>query len=219
MALSTYADLTAAIVRWQENDGTEFDVAMDDMIRLAEAMLGRLLDLELFNAQVTGTLVAGTPTISFPSTLADIDRIEITVSGAIVQLLPRDASFIRMYWPTAATQGQPRYFGILGAQGSDTVLLGPTPDSAYAYTLHGPARPDSLVDTTSGTYLSNMHYDALFWATLMMAQIYEWGEGDARLAKLEEMFTSALPSAAAETYHARRSAYLKAAAKQQQAVP
>ena len=148
-----------------------------------------------------------------PDTTHRPELPEMDAALARMEALLRDLEDISVVADTSDPEGGPAWFEVRA------MLTEVATDSAYAYTLHGPARPDSLVDTTSGTYLSNMHYDALFWATLMMAQIFEFGEGDARLPKIEEMFTSALPSAAAETYHARRSSYLKAAAKQQQAVP
>ena len=109
--------------------------------------------------------------------------------GAGTWLIKKDQTYLteyvnRLYGPegdlaaTATAQdvtGFPKYYAMFGgATGtssttSGALYLAPTPDAAYMHRIYYDMVPKSLVDKTSGTYVSQYFPQGLLYATLVEA--------------------------------------------------
>lgn len=150
--MTTYTELVADMQEWNEDDSAEFVAAIPDIIARAEdRIFADIPKLRSFRTLETGTLVSGTAT--FDPTAADIRTIRslhITVSGSEAQLVRRTDTFIKDYWPDPSSTGQPKYFAEIN---ETTVLMAPTPDDAYPYTLRYTRRPTGLSSSNANTFL------------------------------------------------------------------
>lgn len=90
----------------------------------------------------TRNTVASTEAYGFPSDLAIIDDIVITVSGTRYRLKPVHHTWLNSVSLTTSATGQPGYY----AKHNRQFRLYPIPDAVYALKLYGVERFDALVD-------------------------------------------------------------------------
>jgi hypothetical protein len=131
-----YSTLTTNIKNFLEDDSTEFDASIDQIIGQAEAMIfQRLPNLPCFRFQHTGTLAVGTS--EYTITNARILRnVSVTVSSEVSYLNHRVDSYLRDYWPNSSTTGTPIMFSTKNAGSSDIVItLAPTPSATLSYAV------------------------------------------------------------------------------------
>jgi len=89
-------------------------------------------------------------------------------------LLNKDVNFIREAYPVSATGGLPKHYAY---EGATTLLIGPTPDSAYAAELRYGYYPESIVTATT-TWLGDDFDNALLNGCLVEAIRFMKGEQD-----------------------------------------
>ena len=89
-------------------------------------------------------------------------------------LLNKDVNFIREAHPVSATGGLPKHYAY---DGETTILLGPTPDSAYAVELRYGFSPESIV-TAATTWLGDDFDSALLNGALVEAARFMKAEAD-----------------------------------------
>jgi hypothetical protein len=168
--MSTYASLTQDIQDFAENDDTEFTTEIDGFILRAEERIFRETPfLPVFRAENTGTLTASTSTLTMPSGKRTIRSFSITVSSSEVFLQQRLDSYLKDVYSNAATEGQPKYY----AEKDDTTLLvGPTPDSNYSYTIWAHEQPTGLSSGNTTTWLSSNVEDVLLFAAMVEATAF-----------------------------------------------
>ena len=82
---------------------------------------------------------------------------------------------MREAYPLTSTTGVPRYYSLFD---NDTIILGPPPNSNYEVELHYFYEPQSIVESTSGTWLSENAETALLYGCLFEAYSYLKGESD-----------------------------------------
>ena len=170
MAL-TYTQLKAQIEAYTQNSGTTFVASEPNYVRNAENRIFRDVDLLDGRQVTTGSLVAGTATVTLPTGFLYPRYMKITVSSVDKGLLLKSPSFIRQVWPTAATQGEPKYYSISSAT---ALTLAATPDSTYAYTLGWYGNATSIV-TGSTSWLGDNAEDVLLYACLVEAYTFMKG--------------------------------------------
>ena len=168
--MSTYASLTQDIQDFAENDDSEFTGEIDGFILRAEEKLFReAAFLPVFRAENTGTLSASTATLTMPSGKRTIRSFSITVSSSEVFLQQRTDTYLQDMYPNSSTTGQPKYYA---EKDASTLLLGPTPNSNYAYTIRARELPTGLSSGNTTTWLSNNVEDVLLYACMIEASLF-----------------------------------------------
>ncbi len=172
----TLTTLKQSIQDWTENDETTFVNELDFFIKNAEERIFKLVDLDYFRKNVTGTMTASNKFLQKPSDYLATYSLSYVKDSANVFLLQKDVNFIQEYTANPATTGSPIYYASFDV---DNYIVAPTPDSSYAVELHYYYRPASLTTDDSGsTWISTNAPDALLYACLVEAYTFMKGEAD-----------------------------------------
>lgn len=163
------------------------DAQLAKFVQQAEQKIYLAVDLPVMVNKDTTAMVGSTATWTLPSGFLSVVSFAALDSGTYSYLLPKEESFIRAAYPTATTEGLPKHYAIVD---STTVLLGPTPDAAYAVDFQYRAYPESIV-TADTTYLGDEFDTALFNGALVEAIRENKGEEDMVLL-YEKQFKEAL---------------------------
>ena len=168
--MTTYTILLQDAQDYTEDDGSEFVAEIPTLITMAEERIFRDAPIHpIYHIETTGNLVDGTATFTPPTTIRRIRSLHITVSAAEVALESRLDSFILDYAPTLTTKAQPKFFAW---NEEASILLGPTPDSAYAYTLRTLGLPTGLSAANDTTFIGSNHEDLILFATLVLCETF-----------------------------------------------
>ena len=198
--MTTYADFKTRIKAYIEDDYTEFDTSIDDIVGNAELRISRDINLDAMLVRATGNFTIGAETLAKPASCVAIKWFTYTDINGDQQFLQfRTTSFLRDYAPNKATTGSPRYYGNLD---EDTLELAPTPDATSAYEMEHEVRVDGLTasDGTS-TWLSTDAEDLLLYACLVEGEIFHKNEGS--LAMYEKKYEESLVATTAEVARIR----------------
>jgi len=173
----TYTTLKQSIQDWTENDETTFVNELDFFIKNAEERIFKLVDLDYFRKNVTGTMTASNKFLQKPSDyLATYSLSYVNASSENVFLLQKDVNFIQEYTADPTTTGSPIYYASFDV---DNFIVAPTPSTDFAVELHYYYRPASLTTDDSGsTWISTNAPDALLYACLVEAYTFMKGEAD-----------------------------------------
>lgn len=186
----TFAQLKTAIQDYSDNTETSFVSHLSDFIKAAEERVFKLVDLEVFRKNVTSALTQNDKFLRVPADYLNSFSLQITTSGSENVLELKDINFLQEAFPTSASSGLPRYYGIFDI---NNFLIAPTPNSNYAVELHYYYRPASLTaGADSGTtWLSTNAPFALLYGSLVEAYIFMKGESD-MLQQYEKRFVDQL---------------------------
>ena len=186
----TFAQLKTAIQDYSDNTETSFVSHLSDFIKAAEERVFKLVDLEVFRKNVTSALTQNDKFLRVPTDYLNSFSLQITTSGSENVLELKDINFLQEAFPTSASSGLPRYYGIFDI---NNFLIAPTPNSNYAVELHYYYRPASLTaGADSGTtWLSTNAPFALLYGSLVEAYIFMKGESD-MLQQYEKRFVDQL---------------------------
>lgn len=151
MAITTRAELIAAIVSWLHRDDVE--TIAPDLISLAEEQISRdLADLPIMLKTQTGiALGALANTLSLPVDAFGVERLQITDSSDVrivpIAELPG--------FDSAAVYGQPRLASITGtaSDGSLTVRVYPWADDDYTLSATYPGAVTALSDSVTSNFV------------------------------------------------------------------
>jgi len=183
-----YTQLTQAVKDYTANTETTFVSQIDTFIRQAEERLRNAVQLPVIRRNSTGTLTASNQYLTAPSDFLSVFSLSVTDgSGDSNYLLNKDVNFIRQAYPSASTEGLPRFYAIFD---EDTFILGPTPDTGYSVELHYFAEPGSIVDNAT-SWLGDNAERALLYASLIEAYTFMKGEQDL-IANYEKQFQESL---------------------------
>ncbi len=179
--MTTYTNLIADIQQWHEDDSAEFVAALPDIVARAEDRIFlNVPNISSFRTSETGTFTASTKT--FTSTATDIRQVRYlyyVVSGVNTFLEPRSEDFVEDYAATAATAAAPKFYAIQSAASAGTTfILGPTPDSNYAYTLKYTRIPTRLSASNANTFIGDNYPSLMQSATMFEAAIFLQKEAD-----------------------------------------
>ena len=170
----TYAQLVDAIHGYLQVDANGIPTTdMDTIIRQAEQRI--YYDVQILKKNVTGNLSNGNRYLSTPTDYLATYSIAVNNNGVYEYLLPKEVAFIREAYPDVNATGVPRYYALFD---NDTFILGPTPNANFEVELHYLYEPQSIVDETSGTWLSENAENALLYGCLFEAYTYLKGEQD-----------------------------------------
>ncbi len=130
-----YTNLVADIQNFMEDDSTEFQNSIPDIITQAEAMIfARLPSLPCYTQKQSGNLVIGTAEYAVANARM-IRQVSVTKADSdVIYLKHRLDSYLRDYVPNATTQGTPFMYATKDADTNGiTILLGPVPSATLAY--------------------------------------------------------------------------------------
>ena len=180
----TLTTLTASIQEWTQNDEATFVAEIPFFIKNAEERIFKVVDLDYFRKNVTGSMTSGNKFLEKPSDyLSTFSLSYVNSSSQNVFLLQKDVNFIQEFTPNPSTTGSPRFYSSFDV---DTFIVAPTPDTSYSVELHYYYRPASLTTDDSGsTWISTNAPDALLYASLVEAYTFVKGEND-----LIQLYTS-----------------------------
>jgi hypothetical protein len=179
-----YAQLTAAIIAYTENQDASFAAEVPVFIRQAEQRIYNTVQLANLRKNVTGNLTANNKYLQCPSDfLSTYSLAVVDGTGAYTYLQNKDVNFIRQVYPTPTYTALPKYYAIFGPRSDNedelTFIVGPTPDAAYTVELHYYYYPESITVAANGqTWLGDNFDSALLYGSLIEAYTYMKGEAD-----------------------------------------
>ena len=182
-----YSQLSTLIQDYCESTEQSFVANIPTFVEVAEQRIYNTVQLPALRKNVTGSMTSGNQYMSLPSDWLSTFSIAVVGGGVYEYLINKDVNFIRASYPTAATQGVPKYYAIFD---NNFMILGPTPDSAYTAELHYYYYPPSIV--TAGTSWLGDNFDSvLLYGSLREAYTYLKGEGD-MMQNYEQKYQEAL---------------------------
>ena len=150
MALNgTYTGLQASIADYIKR--TDLGAVIPDFIVLAEARIARELRLRSQVTSTTLTATAGSQAVALPTGWLECENVGITGSDP-VNLVYANIEYLDSKYPDGFFTGKPSVYSIE----QSNLLLGPTPDAAYAISLLYYKRYDAL-SVTPTNYLLTTH--------------------------------------------------------------
>jgi len=149
----TYTTLKDALKNYTQNTETLFLNSMDMFIRLAEERILKSTQLNVFQKNVTGNLLTGSPYLAVPSDFLSPHSLSITNNSLYEYLQLKELEFVQSYNPNSATTGVPKYYGQFDV---NYFVIAPTPDSTYTVDLSYFYRPLSLTESTYLLSMSNV---------------------------------------------------------------
>jgi hypothetical protein len=179
-----YAQLTAAIIAYTENQDPSFATEIPVFVRQAEQRIYNTVQLANLRKNVTGNLTANNKYLQCPSDfLSTYSLAVVDGTGAYTYLQNKDVNFIRQVYPTPTYTALPKYYAIFGPRSDNedelTFIVGPTPDAAYTVELHYYYYPESITVAANGqTWLGDNFDSALLYGSLIVAYTYMKGEPD-----------------------------------------
>lgn len=176
-----YAELTQAVQDYTENYETTFVANIPVFVRQAEERIYRSVMIPELRKNVIGNLTAGNRYLARPTDFLSVFSLAvIDTDGDYHYLIDKDMNFIREAYPSASTQGMPRFYGIYDGDVptlTGNFLLGPTPDAAYQVELQYYYDPPSIVDQST-SWLGTNAEAALLYGTLLEAYTFMKGDAD-----------------------------------------
>jgi hypothetical protein len=168
--MPSYSELVSDIRNTSENDSQEFTDQIPVIINKAEFRLIKELDDVALNQITSVTTSVNNPLVSLALDTRIIRNINIKVSGSKINLLQRSQEYVNDYWPfVSSSVGEPKYYAM---RSNTQIYLAPTPASAYDTEVVYVARPAALTSAAPNNYFSDFCYDALFYASMVEASLF-----------------------------------------------
>ena len=168
-----YTQLVANIQNFLEDDSTELQASIDQIIEQAEVMIfQRMPNLPCFRKTTTGSMIAGTADYTVPLARM-IRQVSIISSNVSSYLNHRVDSYIRDYSPNATTQGTPIMYSTKSASTAGTVVtLAPTPNSTDTYQVDFVAPETGLSSSNTNNWIGDNLENVLLAACLYEASAF-----------------------------------------------
>lgn len=179
-----YAQLSAALIAYTENQSSEFAAQIPTFVQQAEQRIYNAVQLANLRKNVTGNATVNNKYLQCPSDfLSAYSLAVIDGSGNYTYLQNKDVNFIRQVYPSPTATGLPKYYAIFGPRSDNedelAFILGPTPNASYGMELHYYYYPESITVAADGrTWLGDNFDSALFYGALIEAYTYMKGEQD-----------------------------------------
>lgn len=147
MALTNYSDLVTAVGSWLHRDDLAANIP--DFITLAEARISRDLRIKKQIVTTTLTTIPGTQYLPLPADWIELENLSIKGSP-VTNLSYATVEQLNVNYPDNGLIGKPSLYTIEG----DNLILGATPDSAYALTLTYYARFPTLATASTNALMT-----------------------------------------------------------------
>ena len=169
-----YTNLVTEIQSYTENEFVTADI--NTFITQAEQRIYNGVQLANLRKNTTGTLTSSNKYLSLPSDWLDVFSLALVDGdGLYSYLLSKDVNFIRESFPNPSTTGQPGYYALFD---SDTLILGPTPNSNYTMELHYYYYPTSITTGAYTSWLGDNFSSVLLYGSILEAYTFMKGEPD-----------------------------------------
>jgi len=190
--MTTYSELVTQIRDYAEvSSDVLTDVRVNDFIEHTENRIFRDVDIDVFKSNQTANLTPSNPFVSLPggsapdpTSLGTIRSMQIfPASGTPTRtnLEQRDVSFISEYAPDRTATGTPVYWAWWD---HNSLIVAPTPDSAYNVELGITRLPTRLSSTNTTSWLGSNASSALLYGCL--AEAFKFLKGPAEMLQLYE---------------------------------
>ena len=168
-----YTTLVANIQNFLEDDSTELQASVDEIIAQAEDMIfQRLPNLPCFRNTTSANLVAGTNDYVVASARM-IRQVSVISSNILSYLDHRVDSYLRDYWHNLTTHGTPKFYSTKSANTSGTTItIAPTPNAADTYQVDFIAPETGLSSTNSNSWVGDNAENVLLSACLYEASAF-----------------------------------------------
>lgn len=169
MAINSYTTLKTAILKWMVKDsGDSFFTSdmLDNIIYLAESEISRRLRVRQMRDQATLTTTGGVSSVSLPTGYLEAFSVRFSNSNFPQEIQFADSGYFsrnNLY----ALSGQPSYF----YNDEDSIILGPTPDTAYEIALDYYKAIPNLSDSVTDNKVLLAFPDLYLFACLKQAYI------------------------------------------------
>ena len=173
----TYDQLKAAVQDYLETSELTFLSNFDLFVKAVENRVNHSVSLPAQRRNMTGTCAVGSKYLDLPADFLSVFSLAMIdpVTGEYSYCLLKDANLIHEAYPNPVLNtGIPKYFALFD---ENSLILGPTPDKAYVVELHYHRAPKSLVEETTGTWLSKNFPSVLLYGVI--AEGYRFLKGDA----------------------------------------
>lgn len=165
--MTTLATLEADIQSYTTYDAADFVAQFPTFIRSTESRVFYFCQLPADRFASTGNMTTGNPYLQLPTGFLASSSLSIdTGANGWKFLLNKDVEYIREVYPVITDTGEPFAYALFEANGATSIIIGPTPDADYPCQLNFFAMPTSLVDSPTGTWLSENNYNALLYGCL-----------------------------------------------------
>lgn len=160
--MPNYTDIVTNVPLTLENNTPELAAQLTaTIIPMAELLLSRDLNVDLYDWFVTSTLTIGSPNFTRPTDLNAPRYMRILVGTEYVTLKLRMLEYLFEGYPSSTEMDVPRYYAV---QSATQYRVAPTPDLAYSYDF-GYKRVLAPLSTSNQTNaLTDNYFDALFAA-------------------------------------------------------
>lgn len=162
----TYDSLVSDISSYLERTDTATLDKIPTFIMLAEQVIASQIKF-LGNLTVQeSTMVIGEHTIQKPARWHKTVSMNVTVAGERKPLLLRKYEYLREYWPTPATTGEPKFYCDYDY---DHWLVAATPDAAYEFEVLYYERVQPLDDANQTNWFTIHAPQAMLYGSLLQA--------------------------------------------------
>ena len=163
-----FTQLETNIKNFLEDDGSEFDASIPEIIAQAENMIfARLPNLPCYRKELTGNFVIGTNQYDV-ATARMIRQVAVTKADSdVIYLKHRIDSYLRDYVPRASTSGEPFMYATKKATTSGIkILIGPVPSATLAYEIDFIGLETGLSSTNANNWVGDNAEQVLLSACL-----------------------------------------------------
>ncbi len=171
----TYSTLVQAIKDYTDNTETTFVSQIDLFISNAEQRILMEVQLPEFRNNVSGTLSQDNKYLGLPSDFLAPFSLSVFTSDSYHFLINKDVNFLQESYPDITEKGRPLYYAIFN---SGNLLVAPIPDIDYSMELHYVYSPAGMSSGNTTTWLGTNAPDALLYATLLEAYIFQKGDAE-----------------------------------------
>lgn len=168
-----YATLLQDLQSWTENFSPEYIAELPQIVRRAEDMIYQSVQIPALRKNTTLTATLQTRLLTAPADFLSLSSLAVVdANGLTWPLLQKDVSFILEAFPDPTAYGLPRFYALYD---KETLLLGPTPGSAFGVDVHYFYKPESIV-SAANSWLGDNTETVLFYGCLVEAYTYLKGD-------------------------------------------
>ena len=175
--MPSYSFLKTDLINTTENDSSEYESQISNIVERAESRLMKELDDFGLDNYSSFSFTAGDPIVTGPEGTLVVRNVNYKTSASsnITPLLQRTYEYAIDYFPHAsASTGTPRYYS---RKNNTEIYIVPTPASALTGEIQTTKRPLALssatgASATTSNYFSEFCYNALFDACMVESMIF-----------------------------------------------